>query len=110
MSEELRSALVWLVYFLALELASHFKLGRIPTAGMLLAACAFALWLNPTFTLSGTIWGGISWWHPIADGVIVFAVVLVTHLLYRISAAYLISVGLAIAITAGLHALGVIKR
>jgi hypothetical protein len=102
---ELRSLIAWAVMFLAVELCAHFRLPRPAAAAALVAAAAAVVYLWPIVTLSRTVWGGIHWWHPLADAVIAFTIVLDIHLLWMLSAGYLIAVAAGIFLAVGAHAL-----
>lgn len=103
MSIELRSVVVWLLAFLAYELCAHFHADRRVAATAILAVGLAAVALWPILTLSGTVWGGEEWWHPLADALIVFTFVLLVHLRWRLSASYLIAVAVAIAVATVVH-------
>lgn len=77
-------AIVWVVGFLTLELPAHF--GWVPWP-----------------TLSRTIWDLESEWSPVAYMVAGFFVILLAHLLWRLSAVALIVAGLCIALTLTAH-------
>lgn len=94
MREEVRSLAAWAAVFFAVELPAHFRLGRLPTSAILLAAVAAVIWLWPIFTLSGTGWDGEAWWWPVSIFVAVFVLTLLGHLELHWSARYLIAVGI----------------
>ena len=87
MTLELRSVLVWLGAFLALELTPIFWPG-----------C-------PWTTFTGTVRGGISWWHALAIYVVVFLIVLGGHFDYGWRARYLILLAVIGAVLIGTRAI-----
>ena len=103
MSIELRSVVVWTLAFFAYELCAHFHANRWVAAAAIITAAAVAIALWPILTLSGTIWGGEEWWHPICDAVIVTSFVLLAHLRWRLPATYLVAVAAAIAVASVVH-------
>ena len=84
MSPLVRSVVVWLGAFLALEIPARFG-------------------LVPWFTLSSTCWAAIKWWHPVAYFVGVALVVLYAHLEFRMSVAWLIGVACALTVAVVVH-------
>lgn len=104
MSIELRSLLAWLTVFFAVELCAHFKVDRWVAVTAVAAAAVIVAALWPIVTLSATIWGGIHWWHPLSDAVVVFTVVLDVHFVWMLSAGYLIAIGGGIAVAVVVHA------
>ena len=105
MSIGVRSVIVWLLYFFAVELPAHYKLGRWTTGGILLVTVAVVIWLWPVLTFSGTTWGGEKWWPPVTIMVSALAAVLIGHLEYHWSVRYLIAIGIVCAMAMGTHAL-----
>ena len=98
MNIELRSVLAWLAVFLAYELCAHWRAPRPVVAVVAVAVVALVLYLWPIKTFSGTVWGGIHWWHPIADAVVALTIVLDIHFLWMVSAGYLIAGGAVVTI------------
>ena len=105
MTIELRSAIAWPAVFLAYELCAHWRTSRPVIAVAGIAVLCLIIYLWPIYTLSGTIWGGEHWWHPLTDAVILFTLVLLVHLVRHVSATYLIIVAASIAIATAAHAI-----
>ena len=98
MTIELRSLIAWLAVFFAYELCAHWRAPRPVAILVALLVVALVGYLWPIQTLSRTIWGGIHWWHPLADAVVAMTVILDVHFLWMISAGYLIAGGAVVTI------------
>lgn len=105
MPEEVRSVLAWGTVFFAVELPAHFKLGRLPTAAVLLAAVGVVIWLWPVLTLSRTGWTGIAWWSFVGALIAIFTFALLAHLELHWSARWLIAITLGSAAVIVSHVL-----